>query len=525
MRLSRTTPTTVTITSDDGEELTWDISSFNSGKMSSSEELFKEVNGYLAQAQPENKKRIFAVYKEIHHEIVNAASSVELEPILTKLVADLYREIPLSLVESWLSFYGDVVYRADLKERHSPDDRNPGRTYLKSDYKDLVTFATMLRFMIPILGEYIPIIRRTIRNDATQIKEYFSLRIIRMTELVDCRGFQRLQLYVSSYARDEELKMNSAIIKQLSSAEKIDYVTAHTIVRRLAGGEVDADVVKGDLISNIFSNVKHLFRTMDGKFGGFNQKFPTDQGGDAKDESSLVERWRIAQSITTGDKQTFSVFLRDILKVCQSRDPSIPASLVKEVVSANKDFKPIDILDHHTLLSQWVLAGRIAHEAIPSMHGQERIATLIATQALVIHWGFPVLGLLATASVINRDDYIDTIADQRDQPTHATVDKLNKLYPYQNSKGSNARQANYAYVAITTWAKMVRGDIWYVRVPKSLREEFKSVVENHNRMIVPPGIAELMAQLVIYIAEKRNEEYLAKQATQQTQHATNQFGI
>lgn len=523
MKMARTTPTTVSITSDTGEELTWDISSFNSGKMSSSEELFKEVNGYLLQAQPENRKRIFAVYKEIHHEVVNASSSVELEPKLTKLVSDLYNEIPLSLVESWLSFYGDVTYRADLKERHSPDDRNPGRTYLKSDYKDLVSFATMLRFLIPILGEYIPIIRRTIRTDVTQIKEYFSLRIIRMTELVECRGFQRLQRYVAAYARDEELKMNSAIIKQLSSAEKIDYVTAHTVVRRLAGGEVDADVVKGDLISNIFSNVKHLFRTMDGKFGGYNQKYPTEQSGDAKDESSLVERWRITQSITTGDKQTFSVFLRDVTQVCLSRDPTIPTSLINEVVRANKDFKPIDILDHHTLLSQWVLAGRVAHEAIPSMHGQERIATLVASQALIIHWGFPVLGLLATASVINRDEYVDTIADQRDQPTHATVDKLNKLFPYQNSKGSNARQSNYAYVAVTTWAKMVRGDIWQVRIPKSLREEFKSVVENHNRMIVPPGIAELMAQLIIFISEKHNEEYAAKQAAK-TQQA-NTFGI
>lgn len=523
MKLTRTTPTTVSITSDDGEELTWDISSFNSGKMSSSEELFKEVNGYLSQAQPENRKRIFAIYKKIHQELVNAPSSTELEPILTKLVSELYLEIPLGLVESWLSFYGDVQYRADLKERHGPDDRNPGRTYLKSDYKDVVTFATLLRFLIPILGEYIPIIRRTIRNDATQIKEYFSLRIIRMTELVECRGFKRLQEYVTSYAKDEELRMNSAIIKQLSSAEKIDYVTAHTIVRRLAGGEVDADVVKGDLISNIFSNVKHLFRTMDGKFGGFNQKFPTDAGGESKDESSLVERWRIAQSITTGDTQTFKVFLRDVEDVCISRDPTIPLELVREVVKANKGFNPADILDHHTLLTQWVLAGRIAHEAIPSMHGAERIATLIATQALVTHWGYPVLGLLSTASVVNRDEYVDTIADQRDQPSHATVDKLNKLFPYQNSKGSNARQSNYAYVAVTTWAKMVRGDVWQVRVPASLREELKGAVDNHNRMIVPPGIAESMAQLIITISEKRNEEYLAKQAAK-TQQA-NTFGI
>lgn len=489
------------------KSLRWDINLFSTTKLSQNQDPFKEVNGFLNSLSEHSHERIFKIYSEIHKQFSLMGGSSEMDFYLMARVSDLYKEIPLTLVDNWLHYNGNIRYRRDLKEKHDLDDNHPERTYLRSDYRDLVTFAVMLRFMIPIWGEYLKLVRGIKTETTTQMKEYYALRLLKETELVTCRAMIRLQSYIGAFVEREDVKMDSAVILTMSTVETDEYIAANTIVRRIAVGELNADDTTGCLISNIHEHIKWMVQTMDSKFGTIRDRYQAQP--DKENEPSLLEQSKVVDVIPTGDKRTMAVFVSDILTTVRCIDPTVPESLVNDCIEANSNFKfnLTDIIEHHTLLAQWALGTVIALEEIPSMRGSERIATHIATQILAIHWGFPIIGLLATA-IKKTDDYgYNSIGDTRDQVLRDTVRKINEVFPHIDPNNAGSRQGNPVYVAITELAKMVRSEIWQCNIPTSIVEVTKSDIDQSNRLIVPPGIAEMIAQFVLKRAEITYQQY------------------
>lgn len=507
MRLGFNDTGMVVTQNDQGETLIWNTQVFDKSDFATNVNLFRDINNYWAQLTPDQRLTIWNAYKGMRNAFDTILDSSRLAATLIKHVQQLYSTMSMDKIGWWADLYGNIVYppSSALLTEHDTYDQNPGRTYIRSDYAGLVYLTIALRPMLPIWGEYL---RRTRADSGTEYKEYVAMYLLSRTGIINSAPMERMRVYADALIKSENKKGHAHVMTGLGTEETVEWMVSRVCIRRLTVVNIDAHPTAGNIITNIHGFVTNTLRDLDRNFGGrIRNKKPEESVSD--DETSMIELYKVKQSVSMGDIEMYSVYCSNTDVVAQHLDPTVPLDMVAACVQYSKKLESIEIQKHHLVLTQWVTRFVIPPEAVPCLSKIELLGVMGVVQALLWHWGFIELAAFMTATPAKVTDEEIYSLETRQRITNDSMEKLMRLYPHldqsDKQKGSERKQ-NFASQSIAMLAEEMSLNLWQFNAPPALtsRIPIRQGVELTRRTPVPANIMELLAHMVIYLAEKEN---------------------
>lgn len=478
-----------------GERLEWAISAFKRTRMSKIDDVFRDLNGYLAKLSEDKLDRLWSIYSKINEWFRNGdVDTADYSTTrLKQAVNELYDVIDLNDIDHYIKFHGTVSYPNNLKEVYGPEDTNKDRTYLKHDYHGLVVLTCALRAMLPIWAEYIKIAENQCNN---LFKEYVSMRLITESRVMVSEPMQRLIRYIDGTLNPPDRKpqelSNSATLFSMATTEIPDWLLAMVVIRRLAIGEIDADQEKGSLISNIHRFLTQQLDDIENAHGPLKSKFPErDESGD---EQSKTEEYKVKQQVTAGDLAAICVYVENPYTFVYHIDPSVPLDIIDACYAQVDSICNQKIVPCQITVCQWMVARNIAPQALPSLNKRAVAQIMAGVQAVMIHWGFTELALMICGEWETSSVYSQT-GHNRMSPK--LIAEFNEMYPYVSADVSANRSANPAYVAIQAVAKLFSTGTWRVNFLPVMDKEVAKLLHKQSKLAPPPNVAEMLVKLII----------------------------
>lgn len=527
--------TYVKVEYDDADFVVFDISYYRTTQLDIGDHIFAEINSIVNRLTDRKRKEIFENYKAIHEYIEVGSNVAMLENPIRMHVAKIYEQISFDDVKRWMRSNRQVDYPTTVKEDYAVDDRaTKDRTYLRTEYFDLLVFAVWIRLMVPIWGAYIPLVE--VESGAAK-KEYTAFRITSTTDISTCDVMDRLAAYVEvveGYSNLDNIN-TVAITGALSSSETLSWVLHTTVVRRISIGQIDADRTKGHLVSAVWNYVSYLVKGYEQKFGDVIH--PKKSPGNSEEEKPVIDRIRSAQKESIGEMVIYSVYLAERHNVVEDIDPTVPLDLIEPLITGRVDH----VEQFQQILAQWCLSPvmtpyalenivtrrtmednimydvdgnilRVNVETFAKLVNNPMHDALLITRTLLWHWGFKELSLMMTARREPNHDLFDM--DSNDRIQMKTLQTLMEKFPHSTTKkGVNDRQRNVPYVAATAVAKIIGYSLWHVDYPLKLKDEVVPLLDAGGKLRVPTDLAEQLAMLTLKIVDIKKQMKLTSETT------------
>ena len=495
-----------------GEKLIWDAKTYIKTNQSvvkvdgeKTDLIFKEINGYWKTLSADRQQAIWECYKDIHEILITHFDALAILQKLQIKVKALYDLMPLDELRHWVQYYGDVRIPSNLTEQYDPTGPYlRERTYLRSDYHDLVVLSVACRPMVPVWGEYIT---RTKSERGTAHKETAAIKLLFKSELASCEPMERLRTYIESSVEHSPQKGPgfAAILRGLGTSELPGWLLASTIVRRIAIVPVSALDDNSSIIANVNNYVSHALRSIDRRFGGHvsEKKIAADERGEDPNVS-LAEMYKVKQDIPDGDKVVLNVYTENPIEMAIAVDSEVDLSKVEICLEQLGKLEKFPISDHQIVLVQWVMASCLPCRGIQLLDKPSLLRTLCVTQALLWDWQFFDLATLATAEEkVAEPDMMISTQDYRSRIPKELMDRLIELFPYQykaRGKNQSVRQTNVASRAVDAYCDLITSNDWIPHAPEALLA-LSSKEPSQRTMPVPPDIRSQVAMLLIRLNE------------------------
>lgn len=488
----------------DGTTYEWDIPVSDRAELG--DNLFRDINGFFEYIPLDSKLRIDAAYANIAKAFEDILDQSKLAATIIGQVAAIYHEIPLHILSDWINDNQQIIYppAGTLLLDHDPHDLNPARTYIRRDYIGLVHLTIALRPMLPIWGEYLKRVKDDSGND---YKEYAAFYLLSKTDVMDWEPMERLRLYADALMSADNKKGVAHIMTGLGTEETVEWMVARICARRLTVVNVDASMAgAGNIITNVHGYINNGLRALDRAFGGkIINKRPDDlQPGE---DISNIDIYKVKQSVSMGDIETFTVYCENPIRVAGHLDQTIPEGMVLTCLNIAQQLEEMEIYPHHVNLLKWIFRELLPPQAIPCLYKKEMLSMMAVAQAALWHWGFFEIAamVMATEDTSSNDEAFGLEVRQRF--SNETVEKLMRWYPHvdlSDKQRVTDRKQNFAAQAIELLVDEFAVRRWnYHGAPELLNAVASSRGYPLPKAItVPANILELLAQLVIFLAER-----------------------
>lgn len=472
---------------------------------STNNNLFREINRYLAYLPANRQNEIFSAYKKIA-EIMAPGGSYEMAmPWIQREVNKIYQYLYIEELEKWLSLQPDIRYPTTAVERVN-EDLDKKKTYTRQDYFHLVVLTIGLRAMIPIWGEYQQFIKS---SSGTQWKELVAMRIFTKSDLHHYSAVQRLRVYCESFIESDDKHISSAAFSGLSSSELPDWLLSGAIIKRLTVASIDDNLDKGGLVKNIYGHVTNALNGIDDNFGNVKPKNNTDLDDE---DSSNLEKSRPKQMSTTGEIESFKYYfaqrtydpnepsVQDAIYQANRLDPTVPVELVQDCFNHNVYHHKFNTVAIPMLyLAKYIYYDIAEEESIDELNLVTVNTTIFSVcQALCIHWGFLHSALMFNANAVESGSNLIESSSDLKRPQTITANRLIELLPYKMViNSSNERQKNVATRSLTELKHIFPRCQWEIYAPPCLQALLS---EQFNRKVIidtPSTLLDEMGQILV----------------------------
>lgn len=503
---------TVAILRHKNKELKWNIKLIDKASIKPDVDIFHQINGFWAKGIAEEKlDQIFEVYERIHTTFDEIWETEDLARALLPLVAELCSYHQLDDVRKWMDFYSDIHMPQNLNDEFSDAHSSIGtrdRTYLREDYKQLVTLSIVLRPMLLVWGEYV---FRTEKEHGTNWKEYKAFELLAQSYILEegkCYPMERLRRYVE-LSLPTVKEFDSAILDGLSTEDFSTWILALVTIRRLAIGDISGTDPDFNLVAFIYRYVGQKVKGHDHSFMGMvKPKIPESQSGDSENNLSKLEGYKIKQEIPEGDIADVEHYISDMqalaIRVCPSMTDHL--GLLQESITSVKQMASEQIWEPQLTLIQWTLAEAVSPRAFPYLSKKSVLEAMAVAQAVLWHREhYELAGLMTAVAQSNQQELqLTGVIPQARIPT-TMVDELNRLYPHprrQSGKQKSQKEKNVAVLNIDTTTKQFRENEWRLTLPNKW---LSKIVQNTSdrRYAVPYDVKIKMAKLAIEIATEQ----------------------
>lgn len=499
------TPTEAQMTH--GEEvLTFNVALFD--KMGYGDErydIFEHINAYWNYLPPQKQDAIFDVYRRIRETFFTVYDQHELTAGLYQLVKELFTYHELSDVRHWIDFHSNIIIPSVFKDVYVESRDTPGtreRTYLKEDYRWLVTLSVALRAMVPVWGEFIKL---TKDSTGTVFKEFYAHKLMAYSSIAKSEPMARLRVYVEHSLPADKSKA-AAILGGISTEDFPDWILGLVLVRKLSIGDVRGIDQDSHLITFIYKYIANKVKGHDNNFVGLvKDKIFDGNGQDVEHNLSKLEGYKIKEGIPAGDPAIISHYIDDPIRLAKTICPDIETKLVEDSLKSIQALMLVQIWPPQIVLTQWVLKKAVNPRGLLHVPKSTVLKAMAVAQALLWHREhFALAALLSSAEQTNQADLQLGGTESRARIPKDMIDKLTELYPYPrmpSGKQKVIRRINPAEESINSVAVAFSQRDWRLTLPTPWVAKITGNQLNRNYS-VPHNVKVLLAELTIQLATR-----------------------
>lgn len=468
-------------------------------------DVFEQINAFWATQSPEWQDKVFQVYLRIHQVLVDGGEVQTITRHLIKPVTHLLDLHDLDAIRHWIDFKSNLIVPSSVRDTYEESDSSRWtreKTYTTEDYRQLITLSVALRPMLPVWGEFIFLTKRESR---TNWKEYYAYQSIAQARLVESPAMKRLGSYIATMLpSDDDLK--SAVLKGISTVDFPEWITAVTVIRRLAIADIRGLPDKPSAISFIFLYLSSRTKSWNNNLMGAvsDKRNPDNYNADSESRISQFEEYKIKQNNPDGDIVMIEHEFTDPVRVAQKICPELDLSLLQQSQASVKALVNHRIHDPQRTLIQYVLRKWIPPRVISEIERGSALEALAITQAALWQRGFYHLAALVSAGEqMNRYEYQGVVFREPKVPKELQ-ERLDQLYPYHrrlSPKNKTQKEKNNVITAIDNLSEQFRQRDWVLTLPQPWLSQ---VVNNpHDRKYtVPADLKIMLTQFVIQLATR-----------------------
>lgn len=514
-----------------GEELEWMIELYRS--FSANKFVFGDINRLLANLPEQTQDKIWEQYKIINDAFNYIGNISKLTKKISAALCEIEKCFPYQTVLSDVISKDTIWTPPDKETDRMPVSRlaqtvevtEDGRekklslTYDKYDYDGLNSLIIYSKLFLPVLSNFYSVIGDDERDFFRCMR---TVDLLGQCEFIHERGYSRLREFIIHYWRgkDNDELAPAILVNGLARSSAIEWILANIIVRKVLPIGVshkydDLDPKdRPNLISGLFYFVQedatYLVSGRDGK-GGRNEYYMnkdaatrTDEG--EENQTSALERYRVAGEMSEMNLVINNYFLSDIEKVIPHIDPSLTVEEVENVIyekHRHRRYHPF-----RTLMMKWLMASAVSPRYIDYIssvkHGPGVESDGDAPMrncfkicyALLMKWGFDDLAMIFDGDW-QQDIEKVMIFDILDISL-AQLEKINEYYPHVISsnrvKGESKRSESYPVLAAYKMEEYVKGCTfigtnvqkkWVCQIPVKSRLADLFIYMNENNLINP----------------------------------------
>lgn len=469
-------------------------------------EVFEQINQYWESLPSHIQTSIFNTYKEIHlcfDAIFNKNELNEFLSIKIKQLSDYHK---LEYVEDWITFKSNIII-PDFNAEYVHDiDNNTSRekTYTKSDYIKLVTLALVLRFMVPIWGEYI---YHTRKETGTSFKEFYAFDLLKKTELRTSVHMEKLRTYIEHIVADDKNDPNN-ILNGIPSEDYGYWLLSQLVIRRLCIGEINGLNSDSNLITLCYKYIKQKLRNNDSDHSSIvkpkeiNSRAGTE--GDSADKISTLERYKIITDISLGEIIELEYIVRDAVSVCKKITYQVNEEQIYRSLNTSNILLTHRLLDFQINLLRWVFKPVISARGISHLSKNTIVKLLGCLEAVLWAKDYKYLAILCTThSIFSEQELWVSAAETKTKIPKELIDEIERIYPFSSVSNNSTRNNKVTNFVVKAIDNIVNNMSLYNLKATASDEMLMEVFGSTNRKItIKPDIKIELAKLVIKIGER-----------------------
>lgn len=487
------------ITEHNGECLTWSALTYGKITFHNVQRLFKEFNECMAGKPMEVQGIIFEAYRRIHTSLKSTGGNELAEHLQT------IRKDVRTIYEHYTKFDTDALFEtAAVRYPKTMSDEfvvvsgGTGRTYLTSDYKDLIKLSLRLRAVVPVFGQYMV----TAHNDKSLGSAYTvssAVSILDLTDVEEDPAMDKLYNYMDATLQKFSPQATAAVHRGLGSDELPYWLAKNAVFRRVAIGELDNGDDLSSIVTNVYNLIKTILESMGRNFGITRLKTRVPESSATEENISHLEAVRVSQALADGDKTTINVAYRDGYNYARVVDPTVPEDLVIRCITHTGEWASQSITRHQKLLPRWILSRSNSPWNIDCI-GRESLMTAVGvTQALLYHWGYKTLASLMTAVPhMDVNTAPTTSMYPVDELPKETIKQLSEMYPFYKATGKKDQSVDFlnpGFIGVSNASQAICQSDWRHARPDWMEREIP--ISDVGLILIPPNLKQQLAEVLI----------------------------
>jgi len=487
------------------QEMVLSAGSYHSAAILNREILFKETNEFIATLPEEKQDHLWALYSKVNEYLSSEEirSSFLVRERIESVVKALYALVTYDELRSYVD-KAQLTIPSDVSDKFvefNERGRNyRSRTYIKSDYLDMVAMALGLRFMVPIWGMYIQNVSSINGNG---YKESEAVKLIELAGLDKWPPFIRMVEYIEASV-DKEISM-TMVMAGLSSEEVPRHLMAMALVRKISIGPLSTSVERDSLARILFNYVTGTHLRMDGRFqsvtGIVQPKRHRAMDKNDEDNSSVVDDYSQTQEITEGDRQMIEVFTEKPEIIVNRIAPELDLGRVQQCISVCSRAEARPVEPFQKALVFWVIRT-ISPEARDLLLKLTHFRLMGVAQAILDHWGYHELAILVSAEeFFHEDGEAFMPSETRNKITKQQAEILDRQYPHyrqETKRQDPGKRSNVAVIAIDQVVDMMNGRAWKPHAPRDIIEKIPLLAQT-GHMYISGDIKRQLADMIIRV--------------------------
>lgn len=468
--------------------------------------IFTHLNRYLALLPETKQLEIFEIINQLQEVIEGSPTLVDANEKLAVGFKHLFDRINYheirDLVVNNREFNKDITMPSPENIRMEyegvSDNYTKEKTYIYSDYQDLIAMIIQSRIMFPIWAHYIEIFSNSL---GTEYKEWEAFKLIKQSMLFHNPAMQKLFAYVVAVTPEEGSK--AAIIAGVSSEDYAEYNLALVMVRKICTMEIRNPGERHPvLVMHISTHVREKITNNDKKQGSI---IADKNGQDVKASSeerqiSMMERFKIRDQLTIGQKVFLVESVDEMNKVARQLKPDLNLQLLKQVASETMRMEKKPVERVQKIILRNMIAAIAPNKCVTLMKRDILLKNLAICATVLIEEGFPEIAQFCTATTVSAEGNSTIATDQhQNKVTSELRDRMLALMPYQRSGRSKTAVSAIAD-NIDLIFKELTSKVWHSNLPDSVIAPNGGPVI--RRIKIPANLRIRLTEWAIYVANR-----------------------
>lgn len=497
------------VTEHRGEKIEWEAGIYKT-QFRPDFDLFEHLNQFWQHISPAEADHIFNLYRRIHDVM---ESGYEVQFLIVELIpeiTELLNAHNFERVRMWWVYHTNIQIPEAVPAEYIGDLGRPGsreKTYIKSDYKDLITMTLILRAMVPVWGRFLEDNKTSVGNP---FKEQTGLQLIGASDLFTSPAMAKLATYISSNvpnnrdieARSGNINWQRVVVAGVGREDFDRYLLALTVIRKVIINDIRGHDANTSMVSYIYSfitskmkngdptnredtiQLKHIDRSGDNSRGS----------GNADGDGTYLENVQVQSAYTFGDTLAYEHFcatpLPILMRLCPEQGN---AGLLNAFRQSLEWLGPQDLLNCQVLLTKYIMHPVVSPRAVNFLTRNAVMNLIAVAQSYAWLKGYPFIAAILSAKMTD----VEGGGFQRVRLDPELIERLNGFYPYQTVKGKD-RSVNPATAALDSLEKDFARSSWIFNLPETMLSAVLGSSPNRG-VSCPPDFRSQLTKLIIEI--------------------------